>query len=84
MESFMGFFKREMSPVERFESALKEKHAARLKLAARLDAAEAVLTEKRTAAAQQMFEKHEAEQAAKRAAVAGEPLQPGRPAREAW
>jgi hypothetical protein len=50
MEFFMGFFKPELSPVERFESALKEKQAARQKLAARLDAAEAVLIEKRTAA----------------------------------
>ena len=29
----MAFFKRELSPVERFESALREKQAARLKLA---------------------------------------------------
>ena len=50
MEFFTGFFKRELSPVERFEAALKEKQGARQKLAARLDAAEAVLTEKRTAA----------------------------------
>ena len=33
----MGFFKRELSPVERFENALKEKQAARQKLAGRLD-----------------------------------------------
>ena len=29
----MGFFKRELSPVERFESALRDKQAARQKLA---------------------------------------------------
>ena len=50
MEFFTGFFKRELSPVERFEAVLTEKQAARQRLAARLDAAEAVLTEKRTAA----------------------------------
>lgn len=50
MEFFAGFFKRELSPVERFESALKDKLAARQRLVVRLDAAEAVLTEKRTAA----------------------------------
>ena len=50
MEFFAGFFKRELSPVERFESALKDNLAARQRLAVRLDAAEAVLTEKRTAA----------------------------------
>lgn len=46
----MGFFKRELSPVERFENALKEKQAARQKLAGRLSAAEAVVAEKRSAA----------------------------------
>ena len=46
----MAFFKRELSPVERFESALKEKQAARQKLADRLSAAETVLLEKRVAA----------------------------------
>jgi G3E family GTPase len=46
----MAFFKREVSPVERFETMLKEKQAARQKLAGRLGAAEAVVTEKRTAA----------------------------------
>jgi len=38
----MAFFKRELSPVERFESALKEKQAARQKLADRLGIAETV------------------------------------------
>jgi hypothetical protein len=46
----MAFFKRELSPVERFESALKEKQAARQKLADQLSTAEAVLLEKRVAA----------------------------------
>jgi hypothetical protein len=46
----MAFFKRELSPVERFESALKDKHAARQKLADRLSIAETVLGEKRVAA----------------------------------
>ena len=46
----MAFFKRELSPIERFESALKDKQAAREKLADRLNAAEAVLGEKRAAA----------------------------------
>jgi hypothetical protein len=46
----MGFFKRELNPVERFETALKEKLAARQKLAGRLSAAEAVVTDKRSAA----------------------------------
>ena len=46
----MAFFKRELSPVERFESALKEKQAARQKLADRLGIAETVLGEKRAAA----------------------------------
>ena len=46
----MGFFKRELSPVERFESALREKQAARQKLADRLSLAEALLAEKRAAA----------------------------------
>ena len=43
-------FKRELGPIERFENALKEKLAARQKLADRLAAAEAELTEKRGAA----------------------------------
>ncbi len=46
----MAFFKRELGPVERFESALKEKQAARQKLADRLGIAETVLGEKRAAA----------------------------------
>src|SRR5713226_2734541 len=46
----MAFFKRELSPVERFESALKEKQAARQKLAGQLSIAETVLGEKRAAA----------------------------------
>src|SRR6202140_1490561 len=49
-EIAMAFFKRERSPVERFESALKDKQAARQKLAARLSIAETVLAEKRVAA----------------------------------
>src|ERR1700724_3058010 len=46
----MAFFKRELNPVERFESALKDKQAARQKLADRLSIAETVLGEKRAAA----------------------------------
>jgi hypothetical protein len=46
----MAFFKLELSPVERFESALKEKQAARQKLADRLSIAETLLGEKRAAA----------------------------------
>jgi hypothetical protein len=46
----MAFFKRELSLVERFESALKDKQTARQKLAARLSVAETVLGEKRAAA----------------------------------
>jgi hypothetical protein len=46
----MAFFKRELGPVERFESALKEKQAARHKLADRLSITEASLGEKRAAA----------------------------------
>lgn len=46
----MAFFKRELGPVERFESALKDKLAARQKLAARLSLSEKELEEKRTAA----------------------------------
>jgi hypothetical protein len=46
----MAFFKRELSPIERFESALKEKQAARSRLADRLSLAETVLGEKRAAA----------------------------------
>jgi hypothetical protein len=46
----MGFFKRELSPVERFERVLKDKQAARQTLADRLSIAETVLAEKRVAA----------------------------------
>jgi hypothetical protein len=46
----MAFFKRELGPVERFESTLTNKLAARLKLADRLSLAEAVVGEKRAAA----------------------------------
>jgi hypothetical protein len=46
----MGFFKRELSPVERFESALRDKQAGRQKLADRLSLAEGLLAEKRAAA----------------------------------
>jgi hypothetical protein len=46
----MAFFKRELSPVERFESALKAKQAARQKLADRLSLTERLLGEKRAAA----------------------------------
>jgi hypothetical protein len=46
----MGFFKRELSPVEHFESALKAKQAERQKLADRLSLTEALLAEKRGAA----------------------------------
>src|ERR1700738_685150 len=49
-DNAMAFFKRELSPVERFESALKDKQAARQKLADRLSIAETVLGEKRAAA----------------------------------
>src|SRR6266852_8154697 len=43
----MAFFKRELSPVERFERALREKQAARQKLADRLGLAETALGEQR-------------------------------------
>jgi hypothetical protein len=46
----MAFFKRELTPVERFESTLRDKHAARQKLADRLSLAETVVGEKRAAA----------------------------------
>jgi len=48
----MPFFKREKSPVERFEAVLRDKHATRQKLADRLSAAEKVVVEKRAAAEQ--------------------------------
>jgi hypothetical protein len=44
------FFKRELGPVERFESALKDRQAARRKVADQLSIAETVLGEKRAAA----------------------------------
>src|SRR3979409_849809 len=43
----MAFFKRELSPVERFERALREKQAEREKLAERVGLAETALGEKR-------------------------------------
>ena len=46
----MAFFKRELSAVERFESTLRNKHAARQKLAERLSLADTVVGEKRAAA----------------------------------
>ena len=46
----MVFFKRELTPVERFESTLRDKHAARQKLAERVSLVEAVVAEKRAAA----------------------------------
>jgi hypothetical protein len=46
----MAFFKREPSPVERFESALKLKQAERQKLATRSVAADRLFAEKRAAA----------------------------------
>ncbi len=46
----MVFFKRELTPVERFESTLGDKHAARQKLADRLNLVETVVAEKRAAA----------------------------------
>ena len=46
----MAFFKRQLRPIERFESALKDKQAARQKLADRLSIAETLLGEKRVAA----------------------------------
>ena len=46
----MSFFRRELGPVERFENALRDKQAARLKLAAKSLAADAVVAGKRKAA----------------------------------
>jgi hypothetical protein len=46
----MAFFKRELGPVERFESALKNKQAARQNLAEQLSVAETILGERRLAA----------------------------------
>jgi len=46
----MAFFKRELSPVERFESTLKFKQAERDRLTERLRLSEVALVERRTAA----------------------------------
>jgi hypothetical protein len=46
----MAFFKRELTPVERLESTLRNRHAARQKLADRLNLVETVVGEKRAAA----------------------------------
>jgi len=46
----MALFRRRLSPVERFTSALKSKHTERQKLADRLNLAETVLAESRAAA----------------------------------
>jgi hypothetical protein len=46
----MAFFKRELGPVERFESTLRSKQSARQKLAERLSIAETAVAEKRAAA----------------------------------
>ena len=46
----MSFFRRELSPVERFENALREKQTARLKLAANSRAADAIVADRRKTA----------------------------------
>jgi hypothetical protein len=46
----MAFFKRELGPVESFESALKRKRATRQKLAERLSVTEKILEQQRAAA----------------------------------
>jgi len=46
----MAFFKRELTPVERLEGTLRNRHAARQKLADRLGLVEAVVGEKRAVA----------------------------------
>src|SRR5579863_3021760 len=46
----MAFFTRELTPVERFETALKDRRAARQKQAVRVSAVETVVAEKRAAA----------------------------------
>jgi len=46
----MSFFRRELGPVERFENALRDKQAARLRWAAKSRAADAVVADKRKAA----------------------------------
>jgi hypothetical protein len=48
----MAFFKRELTPVERFESTLRDRRAARQKQADRVSVAETALEEKRAAAEQ--------------------------------
>jgi hypothetical protein len=48
----MAFFKRDLTPVERFENTLRNKQAARQKLAGQLSLAETVVGEKRAAAEQ--------------------------------
>jgi hypothetical protein len=48
----MSFFRRELGPVERFENALRDKQTARLKLVARLRAAEVLVADKRKVAEQ--------------------------------
>ena len=46
----MAFFKRELTPVERFEATLSDRHAARQKQADRVSLAERAASEKRAAA----------------------------------
>jgi hypothetical protein len=46
----MSFFRRELSPVERFENALRERQTARLKLAAKSRAADAIVADRRKTA----------------------------------
>ncbi|HET7887204.1 MAG TPA: hypothetical protein VFL62_13330, partial [Bradyrhizobium sp.] len=46
----MLFFKRELTPVERFENALRDRRAERQKQADRVSVAEALVEEKRAAA----------------------------------
>ena len=46
----MAFFKRELTPVERFESTLRERRAARQKQADRVNTADTIVAEKRAAA----------------------------------
>lgn len=46
----MSFFRRELSPVERFENALRDKQTARLKLVAKSRAADAVVADRRKTA----------------------------------
>lgn len=46
----MAFFKRELTPVERFESTLRDRRAARQKQAERVNAIEAIVAEKRAEA----------------------------------